>query len=89
MIGTLIMAHGDDDGVIIPPRVAPQQIVILQGFKAIEVGDPNTQHVMALRRQRRRGQDQCGQQAGALGQLQGGPQLGGQLGQLNEGTRFG
>ena len=29
MIGTLIMAHGDDDGVIIPPRVAPQQIVIL------------------------------------------------------------
>jgi prolyl-tRNA synthetase len=28
-IGTLIMAHGDDDGVIMPPRVAPQQIVIL------------------------------------------------------------
>jgi prolyl-tRNA synthetase len=23
------MAHGDDDGVIVPPRVAPQQIVIL------------------------------------------------------------
>ena len=29
LIGTLIMAHGDDDGVILPPRVAPQQIVIL------------------------------------------------------------
>ncbi len=29
LIGTLIMAHGDDDGVIIPPRVAPWQIVIL------------------------------------------------------------
>ena len=29
MIGTLIMAHGDDDGVILPPRVAPNQIVIL------------------------------------------------------------
>jgi prolyl-tRNA synthetase len=29
MIGTLIMAHGDDDGVIIPPKVAPSQIVIL------------------------------------------------------------
>jgi prolyl-tRNA synthetase len=29
MIGTLIMAHGDDDGVILPPRVAPTQIVIL------------------------------------------------------------
>lgn len=29
LIGTLIMAHGDDDGVIVPPRVAPYQIVIL------------------------------------------------------------
>jgi prolyl-tRNA synthetase len=29
LIGTVIMAHGDDDGVIIPPRVAPNQIVIL------------------------------------------------------------
>lgn len=29
MIGTLIMAHADDDGVIMPPRVAPTQIVIL------------------------------------------------------------
>ena len=29
LIGTLIMAHSDDDGLICPPRVAPQQIVIL------------------------------------------------------------
>ena len=29
LIGTLIMAHADDDGVIVPPRVAPHQIVIL------------------------------------------------------------
>jgi prolyl-tRNA synthetase len=29
MIGTLIMAHGDDDGIILPPRIAPTQIVIL------------------------------------------------------------
>lgn len=29
LIGTLIMAHGDDDGVVLPPRVAPQHIVIL------------------------------------------------------------
>ena len=28
-IGTLIMAHGDDDGIILPPRVAPHQIVIV------------------------------------------------------------
>lgn len=29
MVGMVIMAHGDDDGVFIPPRIAPQQIVIL------------------------------------------------------------
>ncbi len=29
LIGTLIMAHGDDDGAVIPPRVAPTQVVIL------------------------------------------------------------
>jgi prolyl-tRNA synthetase len=29
LIGTVIMAHGDDDGLVLPPRVAPFQIVIL------------------------------------------------------------
>jgi prolyl-tRNA synthetase len=29
LIGTLIMMHGDDDGIILPPRIAPTQIVIL------------------------------------------------------------
>jgi prolyl-tRNA synthetase len=29
LIGTVIMAHGDDDGVILPPRVAPAHIVII------------------------------------------------------------
>jgi prolyl-tRNA synthetase len=29
LIGTVIMAHGDDDGVVLPPRVAPQQVVVL------------------------------------------------------------
>src|SRR6185312_2838738 len=28
-VGTVIMAHGDDDGVILPPRIAPSHIVIL------------------------------------------------------------
>ncbi len=29
LIGTLIMAHADDDGAVLPPRIAPTQIVIL------------------------------------------------------------
>jgi prolyl-tRNA synthetase len=29
LIGTVIMAHGDDDGVVLPPRVAPAHVVIL------------------------------------------------------------
>jgi prolyl-tRNA synthetase len=29
MVGTVIMAHGDDDGVVLPPRIAPTHIVIL------------------------------------------------------------
>jgi prolyl-tRNA synthetase len=28
-IGGLIMTHGDDDGLIMPPRIAPQQVVII------------------------------------------------------------
>jgi prolyl-tRNA synthetase len=32
-IGGLIMMHGDDDGMIMPPRIAPQQIIILPVVK--------------------------------------------------------
>ncbi|PYJ21895.1 MAG: proline--tRNA ligase, partial [Verrucomicrobia bacterium] len=29
LIGTAVMMHGDDDGAVLPPRIAPTQIVIL------------------------------------------------------------
>ena len=29
LIGALIMAHSDDDGLVLPPRLAPKQVVIL------------------------------------------------------------
>ena len=33
LIGALIMVHGDDKGLIIPPKVAPIQVVIVPIFK--------------------------------------------------------
>ena len=32
-IGGLIMTHGDDDGMIMPPRIAPYQVIILPVIK--------------------------------------------------------
>src|SRR6266568_228759 len=29
MVGTVVMTHADDDGLVLPPRIAPTQIVIL------------------------------------------------------------
>jgi prolyl-tRNA synthetase len=29
MVGGLIMCHGDDDGIVVPPRLAPTQVVVL------------------------------------------------------------
>ena len=33
MVGALIMSHGDDDGLVLPPKLAPKQIVILPIYK--------------------------------------------------------
>jgi len=36
LIGGLVMAHSDDDGLIMPPRIAPLQVVIVPIFKGDE-----------------------------------------------------
>jgi prolyl-tRNA synthetase len=36
LVGGLIMTHGDDDGVIMPPRIAPAQVVLLPIFRKPE-----------------------------------------------------
>lgn len=33
LIGALIMAHSDDDGLVLPPKLAPLQVVIIPIFK--------------------------------------------------------
>ncbi len=33
LVGALVMAHGDDDGLILPPRIAPVQVVIVPIYK--------------------------------------------------------
>ena len=33
-MGALIMSHGDDNGLVLPPKLAPYQIVIIPVFKS-------------------------------------------------------
>ncbi|TDX00921.1 proline--tRNA ligase [Dinghuibacter silviterrae] len=33
MIGALVMAHSDDDGLVMPPRIAPLQVVVVPIYK--------------------------------------------------------
>ncbi|NJN14259.1 MAG: proline--tRNA ligase, partial [Planctomycetes bacterium] len=36
LIGALVMAHGDDRGIVLPPRIAPIQVVLVPIFKTEE-----------------------------------------------------
>ena len=36
LIGSLIMTHSDDDGLVLPPKVAPTQVVIIPIFRSDE-----------------------------------------------------
>ncbi|MCZ6573837.1 MAG: proline--tRNA ligase [Planctomycetota bacterium] len=35
-VGAVVMAHGDDDGLVLPPRIAPLQVVIVPIFRKEE-----------------------------------------------------
>src|SRR6202040_1386936 len=36
LVGALVMAHGGDSGLIVPPRIAPIQVVIVPVFRDAE-----------------------------------------------------
>jgi len=36
MVGALIMSHSDDDGLVVPPKLAPKQVVILPIYRTDE-----------------------------------------------------
>lgn len=49
LIGALVMAHSDDDGLMMPPRIAPLQVVIVpiyKGADSIPVIDSKVQEIM-------------------------------------------
>jgi len=36
LVGALVMAHSDDEGLILPPRIAPLQVVVIPIYKGTE-----------------------------------------------------
>jgi len=40
LMGALVMAHSDDHGLVIPPRLAPLQVVIVPIYKKVEQLEP-------------------------------------------------
>ncbi|MEM7314229.1 MAG: proline--tRNA ligase [Planctomycetota bacterium] len=36
LVGALIMSHSDDDGLVLPPKLAPQQVVLLPIYRSDE-----------------------------------------------------
>ena len=51
LVGGLIMSHGDDDGLRVPPALAPQQIVILPRLKGDDSDAPILEYCDTLRKQ--------------------------------------
>ncbi|HEY0426993.1 MAG TPA: proline--tRNA ligase [Pyrinomonadaceae bacterium] len=48
LMGALIMAHSDDNGLVLPPKLAPIQVVIVPIYRAAEDLQKIDEHVMPI-----------------------------------------
>lgn len=50
LMGALIMAHSDDHGLVIPPKLAPTQVVIIPIYTKVEQLSAITERVMKIKK---------------------------------------
>jgi prolyl-tRNA synthetase len=51
MVGAIIMTHGDDQGLVLPPRLAPIQVVVVPIFKTDEEQGPVMEAVERIQKE--------------------------------------
>ncbi len=51
LVGALVMTHGDDDGLVLPPRLAPEHVVILPITRNDEERGPVLEYCQKLKRE--------------------------------------
>ena len=49
LVGALIMSHSDDDGLVLPPKIAPQHVVILPIYRKGQDEAPVRDYCKALK----------------------------------------
>lgn len=51
LMGALIMAHSDDNGLVLPPKLAPTQVVIVPIYNKIEQLQVLSEHILPIKKQ--------------------------------------